>query len=129
MRVFLFAFHNIVRNWFLSVSTTVVLLLVAFFAAMLILVEHTTDTLIQRVTERLSLSVYLQKDIQEENPQLQVLMRQIKQINPSIEAQYQSSESAFTQLRERIPDITAIVESDADNLLPSKLFIQIHHAP
>lgn len=129
MRVFLFAFRNIVRNWFLSVSTITVLLLVSFFASMLILVEHTTDTLIQRVIERLSLSVYLQKDIPEENPQLQLLMQQIKQVHPNISVEYQSSDTAFTQLQERIPDITAIVESNSDNLLPSKLFVQIRHVP
>lgn len=129
MRILLFALRNIVRNWFLSVSTVTVLLLVSFFAAMLILVEHTTDTLIQRVTERLSLSVYLQKDIPEENPQLQLLMQQVKQIHPNIEVEYQSSDMAFSQLQERIPDITAIVESNSENLLPSKLFVQIRHIP
>ena len=125
MRIFVYAFRNIWRNPFLSFSTLLVLVLVTFFASILLLVEHTTDVLIGRVSERLSLSVYLKKEIVQESSQLQIFMRELHTIDPSIEVQYQSSETALSDFQERYPGLTSIVESKDDNILPGKVFVQI----
>lgn len=125
MRVFVYAFRNIWRNPFLSFSTLLVLILVTFFASILLLVEHTTDVLIGRVSERLSLSVYLKKEIVQESGQLQIFMRELHTIDPSIEVQYQSSETALSDFQERYPGLTSIVETKEDNILPGKVFVQI----
>lgn len=125
MRVLIYAFRNIWRNPFLSFSTLLVLVLVTFFASILLLVEHTTDVLIGRVSERLSLSVYLKKEITQESSQLQIFMRELRTIDPSIEVQYQSSETALSDFQERYPGLTSIVENKDDNILPGKVFVQI----
>lgn len=125
MRIFIYAFRNIWRNPFLSFSTLLVLVLVTFFASILLLVEHTTDVLIGRVNDRLSLSVYLKKDIVQESSQLQIFMRELHTIDPSIEVQYQSSETALSDFQDRYPGLTSIVESKEDNVLPGKVFVQI----
>lgn len=118
MRIFIYAFRNIWRNPFLSFSTLLVLVLVTFFASILLLVEHTTDVLIGRVSERLSLSVYLKKEIVQESSQLQIFMRELHTIDPSIEVQYQSSETALSDFQERYPGLTSIIENKEDNTLP-----------
>ena len=125
MRIFIYAFRNIWRNPFLSFSTLLVLVLVTFFASILLLVEHTTDVLIGRVSERLSLSVYLKKEIVQESSQLQIFMRELHTIDPSIEVQYQSSETALSDFQERYPGLTSIIENKEDNTLPWKIFVQI----
>lgn len=125
MRIFIYAFRNIWRNPFLSFSTLLVLVLVTFFASILLLVEHTTDVLIREVIKQLSLSVYLKKDIVQESGQLQIFMRELHTIDPSIEVQYQSSETALSDFQDRYPGLTSIVESKEDNVLPGKVFIQI----
>ena len=101
MRVLIYAFRNIWRNPFLSFSTLLVLVLVTFFASILLLVEHTTNVLIERVSERLSLSVYLKKEIVQESGQLQVFMRELRTIDPSIEVEYRSSEDALSDFQNK----------------------------
>lgn len=126
MRVLIYAFRNIWRNPFLSFSTLLVLVLVTFFASILLLVEHTTNVLIERVSERLSLSVYLKKEIVQESGQLQVFMRELRSIDPSIEVEYRSSEDALSDFQNKFWDeLTSIIENKEDNTLPGKVFVQI----
>ena len=126
MRIFIYAFRNIWRNPFLSFSTLLLLVLVTFFASILLLVEHTTDVLIREVIKQLSLSVYLKKDIVQESGQLQVFMRELRTIDPSIEVEYKSSEDALFDLQNKFWDeLTSIIENKEDNTLPGKVFIQI----
>ena len=60
MRILQYAIKNILRNSFLSLSTTLVVVLMVFFISILGFFVYTTEQIIASVNEKLVISLYLQ---------------------------------------------------------------------
>ena len=60
MRILQYAIKNILRNSFLSLSTTLVVILMVFFISILGFFVYTTEQIIESVNEKLVISLYLQ---------------------------------------------------------------------
>ncbi|EKE27901.1 MAG: hypothetical protein ACD_3C00131G0002 [uncultured bacterium (gcode 4)] len=124
MRILKYAIKNIKRNAFLSLSSVLVLSLIIFFINILLLVNYTTDIIIQNINQRLTLSVTLNKWYTNENSEVIDLISWIRSLNSSVLVTYVSPEEAFSTMKERDPELTKLVENPNENPLPASIKIE-----
>lgn len=124
MRILKYAIKNIKRNTFLSISSFLVLSLLIFFIHILLLVNFTTDKLIENINKRLSMSVILQKWYSNDNSEVVELISWLRWIGDNLEVSYISSQEAFAVLKKTDPELTKVVEEDSENPLPASIKIE-----
>ena len=124
MRILKYALKNIKRNAFLSLSSVLVLTLIIFFINILLLVNYTTDNLIQNINQRLTMSVTLNKGYTNENSEVIELISWIRVLGNWILVTYVSPEEAFSTMRERDPELTKLIEDPNENPLPASIKIE-----
>lgn len=124
MRILKYAIKNIKRNTFLSISSFLVLSLLIFFIHILLLVNFTTDKLIENINKRLSMSVILQKWYSNDNSEVVELISWLRWIGNNLDVSYISSQEAFAVLKKTDPELTKVVEEDSENPLPASIKIE-----
>lgn len=124
MRLFRYAIKNILRSAFLSFSATVVITLMTFLIFILFFAEFVTSSLADSVNSRLSLNVYVKTGLSATNVEVINALEDLKKVDEGIEAKFVSSEEAFEILKKRDPELAKVIESDAENPLPSMITIK-----
>lgn len=61
MNILRYAFKNIFRNFFLSVSSVLTIALLVFFVNILLLVVHSSDEFIATVNDKIAMTISFQK--------------------------------------------------------------------
>lgn len=121
MYIFKYAFKNIVRNPFISLSSIVVIGLLIFFINILTLVLFSTEKFINSVNDRISITIPFQSGYTDESLQTQKLFYTLSTSFPDIQSLYISQEEAFTLFQSRNPDLAKLIESTDENPLPNSL--------
>jgi hypothetical protein len=61
MNILRYAFKNIFRNFFLSISSILTIALLVFFVNILLLVVHSSETFIASVNDKIAVTISFQK--------------------------------------------------------------------
>lgn len=96
----------------------------AFFINVLFFVEYVAASLVNNVSDRLSLSLNLQSGYSDTDRKIVDLMAQIRAIDSGIEVRYISSTEAFEILKKRDSELAKVIESDRENPLPSSISVR-----
>ena len=123
MRILKYAIKNIIRNPFLSISSIGVIALIAFFINILLLVNHATHSMVNRIEDRLSLSVYLRNSYTDRNSEVIQLLSDLKALGQGITIAYESPADALAKLKKLDPELVKVIENDSDNPLPASIII------
>ena len=124
MRILKYAIKNIIRNTFLSLSSIGVIALIVFFINILLFVNFTTLTMIDKVNARISLSVSLKPAYTDTNSEVIELLTDLKSLYKTLDVKYVSSSEALDILRKRDPDLVKVIENDTENPLPASIIIK-----
>ncbi len=92
-----------------------------FFVNILMILHNLSNTLIQSVNAKLTLSLYLKDEYQKESPDTQILLSQIEKQFPNIILDFKSKEEVLEEMRKKDPGIVEIVQNI--NPLPATLYI------
>ena len=112
---------NILRNKFLSFSSILVLWLLMFFVNILMILHNLSNTLIESVNAKLTLSLYLKDEYQRNSPDTQMLLSQIEKQFPNIILDFKSKEEVLEEMRKKDPAIVEIVQNI--NPLPATIYV------
>lgn len=124
-RIFKYSIKNILRNKFLSFSSVIVLWLLMFFVNLLMIMHNLSNTLIEAVNSKLTLSLYLKDEYTKENPSVESLMESIKKELPDVKLQFKTKEEVLEDMRQQDEELVSIIKSQ--NPLPAT--INISHIP
>ena len=123
MNILRYAFKNIFRNLFLSISSIIIIGLLAFFVNILLFVNSSADKFIQSINNRISFTINFRDGFDQSSPRAQMLMKTMAAAFPDIKVDYISQVQAFAILQSRNPDLAALVEHGDQNPLPNSLQI------
>ncbi len=123
MRIFAYAFRNIVRNPFLSLSSIFVITLLIFFVNILLGVLFTSGRFIESVNDRISFTISFQSGYTVSDIRVRTLAETLQTAFTGISIDPISKKEAFALLKERNPDLTALIENSGENPLPDSLRI------
>lgn len=121
MYILKYAFKNIIRNPFISLSSLVVIGLLIFFINILTLVLFSTGKFIDGVNDRISITIPFQSGYTDESLQTQKLLYTLSSSFSGIESRYISQEEAFVLFQSRNPDLAKLIEWTDENPLPNSL--------
>ncbi len=121
-RLIRYAFKNIASNTFLSVSSVCIIALLIFFIHVLLLLHNVSVRIIESVGERLTLSLYLDEQYDQNSLEVIDLQEDIAAAHPSIRVTYKTKEELLEELRQRDPDLVQILERQ--NPLPETISIE-----
>jgi len=121
MNILRYAFRNIFRNIFLSLSSILIIGLLAFFVNILLFVLFSTETFIESINNRISLTINLKEWMDDTTPRVRTLMRGITGAFTGINLEYTSREEALSLLAERNPDLASLASAWDENPLPASL--------
>lgn len=121
MYIFKYAFKNIVRNPFISLSSIVVIGLLIFFINILTFVLFSTGKFIEGVNDRISITIPFQSGFTTESLQTQKLLYTLWTSFSGIESKYISQDEAFVLFQSRNPDLAKLIEWTDENPLPNSL--------
>lgn len=116
-----YGIKNILRNKFLSFSSILVLWLLMFFVNVLMIMHNLSNTLIESVNSKLTLSLYLKDEYQRSSPDTEILLSQIEKQFPNIILDFKSKEEVLEEMRKKDPAIVEIVQNI--NPLPATIYI------
>ncbi len=123
MNILRYAFKNIFRNFFLSISSVLIITLLVFFVNILLLVVFASDKFIASINDRISLTINFQPGYDNTQIRSQEFLSGISKEFPGVDARYISRTDALTILSERNPDLASLVENIDDNPLPDSVRI------
>ena len=123
MRILKYAFRNIIRNPFLSLSSIFVITLLIFFVNILLGVLFASEKFIEWVNDRISFTVSFQSGYTTTDARVRTLADTLQTAFTGIVIETISKKEAFALLKERNPDLTALIESSWENPLPDSLRI------
>lgn len=118
-RLFKYSIKNILRNKFLSFSSIIVLGLLMFFVNLLMIMHNLSNTLIDAVNSKLTLSLYLKDEYTKEHPTVAALISEIQTKLPNIEVLYKSKEEVLEEMRRQDEELVNIIKSQ--NPLPATI--------
>ncbi len=118
-RLLKYSVKNILRNKFLSISSVLVLTLLMFFINILLVLHDVSSTLISSVNSKLSISLYLAEDYDQNSIEVIDLIKDIKETIPTIDLQYKTKDEVLGEIEERDPDLVRILERS--NPLPDTI--------
>ena len=118
-RLLKYSVKNILRNKFLSISSVLVLTLLMFFINILLVLHDVSSTLISSVNSKLSISLYLADDYDQNSIEVIDLIKDIKETIPSIDLKYKTKDEVLGEIEQRDPDLVRILERS--NPLPDTI--------
>lgn len=118
-RLFKYSIKNILRNKFLSFSSIIVLGLLMFFVNLLMIMHNLSNTLIEAVNSKLTLSLYLKDEYTKEHPTVTTLISEIQTQLPNIEVLYKSKEEVLEEMRRQDEELVNIIKNQ--NPLPATI--------
>lgn len=121
MYILKYAFKNIIRNPFISLSSLVVIGLLLFFINILFLTLFSTHSFIWNINDRISITIPFQEWYTDTTIRTQELLWVLKSSFPEIDSKYVSEDEAFLLFRARNPDLAALIEWTDENPLPNSL--------
>jgi cell division transport system permease protein len=127
MNILRYAFKNIFRNFFLSISSIIIISLLIFFVNILLFVQFSADRLIDTVQSRISFTVNYQTGFTNESERSRMLIGSLQALFTGATIEYVSKEQAFQTLKSRNPDLAMLVEHTDENPLPNSLMISHIH--
>lgn len=124
MNILRYAFKNIFRNFFLSISSILIITLLIFFVNILVFVQFTTESFIDYVQSRISFTINYRDGIESTSPRSELLVSSLRGVFTGAEIEYISREQAFADFKVRNPDLAVLVEQGDENPLPNSLSIR-----
>lgn len=118
-RIGKYAFKNIFRNTFLSISSVLVLTLLMFFINILLVVHNISFKLIDSVNEKLTISLYLDDEYTKNDKEVIDLMNDIADASSSVEILYKDKDDVLEDVRKKDPQLVQILERT--NPLPATI--------
>ena len=94
-RLLKYSVKNILRNKFLSISSVLVLTLLMFFINILLVLHDVSSTLISSVNSKLSISLYLAEDYDQNSIEVIDLIKDIKDTIPAIDLTYKTKDEVL----------------------------------
>lgn len=119
MYILKYAFKNIIRNPFISLSSLVVIGLLIFFINILVFTLFATDRMIDSINSRLHIMITLEDGYKKDTTQVSSLIHELEERFPKMHTQYISQEEAFTVFRSRDPELAQLIEGVDENPLPN----------
>lgn len=118
MNIIRYAFKNIFRNFFLSVSSVLTIGLLVFFVNILLLVVHSSDEFIASVNNKIAVTISFQKGHNNTQIRPQELLSRASSEFPGILVKYISKEEAWKIFSKRHTDLASIIEDANENPFP-----------
>ncbi len=118
MNILRYAFKNIFRNFFLSVSSVLTIALLVFFVNILLLVVHASDEFIATVNDKIAMTITFQKGYNNTQIRSQDFLSGAVNQFPGISVKYISKEEAWKIFSDRHADLASIVEDANENPFP-----------
>lgn len=118
-RLFKYWVKNILRNKFLSFSSVLVLILLMFFVNILMVMHNLSNSLIDSINSKLTISLYLKDEYNSQHPDVLKLMNDIESNFKNIDLEYLSKEAVLENMRKKSEELVNIVKSV--NPLPSTI--------
>lgn len=126
MNILRYAFKNIFRNFFLSVSSVLTIALLVFFVNILLLVVHVSDEFISAVNDKISMAISFQSGYNNTHIRSQDFLNSVATEFPWISVKYISKEESLRIFSERHADLAFIVEDASEHHFPDMVqFSQI----
>ena len=123
MRILLYAFRNIIRNPFLSISSIFVITLLVFFVNVLLLVLFASERFIAGVNDRISFTINFQSGYSLEDLDAKLFVDDLRTSFSWVTIETISKTQAFALLQSRNPDLASLIENTWENPLPDSLRI------
>lgn len=120
-RLLQYAINNIFRNTFLSFSSVLVLTLLMFFINILVILYSVSNNVIADISGKLSLSLYLEDDYNQDSIEYNDLRSDIIEAYPNISLVYKNKLQVLEDLRAQDPELVKILETT--NPLPETIQI------
>ncbi len=118
-RLFKYWVKNILRNKFLSFSSVLVLILLMFFVNILMVMHNLSNSLIDSINSKLTISLYLKDEYNSQHQDVLKLMNDIESNFKNIDLEYLSKEAVLENMRKKSEELVNIVKSV--NPLPSTI--------
>ncbi len=123
MNILRYAFKNISRNIFLSITSIVVISLLVFFVNILLFILFATERFIDGVNDRISITINFRDEFNAGDPRALSFIGEVTGSFTGISTEYISREDAFSILKNRDPDLALIIENTSENPLPNSIKI------
>lgn len=120
-RIFKYSIKNSLRNKFLTFSSILVLTLLMLFVNILSMLQNISNTLINSINSKLTISLYIKDEYTETSLEIGDLINEIEKLNKSIQVEYKTKDKILSEIRQREPDLVKIIEKD--NPLPDTIVI------
>ena len=111
MRILLYAFRNIIRNPFLSISSIFVITLLVFFVNVLLLVLFASERFIAGVNDRISFTINFQSGYSLEDLDAKLFVEDLRASFSGVTIETISKTQAFALLQSRNPDLANLIEN------------------
>jgi cell division transport system permease protein len=111
MRILHYALRNIIRNPLLSVSSIFVIALLVFFVNVLLGVLYTSGRFIESVNNRISFTVSFQSGYTTQDARVRGLAATLQDSFTGITIEAISRREALAIMKERNPDLVALIEN------------------
>lgn len=121
MRILKYAFRNIIRNPLLSLSSIFVIALLIFFVNILLWVLFASERFIEGVNNRISFTISFQSGYTTSDSRVRTLAYTLQTAFTGITIETISKKDALNLLKQRNPDLTALIENTWENPLPDSL--------
>ena len=121
-RILSYALQNSFRNKFLSLSSILILTLLMFFINILIVIHGVSFRIIDVINERLTISLYLKEEYDQNSPDIIALKNDMRQTVPSIMITYKTKDDVLDEIRARDPELVNILE--LQNPLPETITLE-----
>lgn len=122
IRILSYAIQNILRNTFLSLSSILILTLLMFFINILIVIHGVSFRIIDEINDRLTISLYLKDEYDQNSLEVLGLKNDLRQSIPSIEIIYKNKDDVLEEIRARDPELVNILE--LQNPLPETITLE-----
>ncbi len=114
---------NILRNKFLSFSSILVLSLLMFFINILFVIHWLSNTLIESINSKLTISLYLKDEYSKENAEVTSLISDINTKFSKIKVDFKTKDEVLESMREKDEELVEIISSNSRNPLPATITI------
>ena len=121
-RILSYAVQNSLRNKFLSLSSILILTLLMFFINILIVIHGVSFRIIDAINERLTISLYLKDEYDQNSPDILALKNDMRQTVSWIVITYKTKADVLEEIRARDPELVNILE--LQNPLPETITLE-----
>lgn len=121
-RILSYAIQNSFRNKFLSLSSILILTLLMFFINILVVIHGVSFRIIDAINERLTISLYLKEEYDQDSPDIIALKNDMRQAVPWIVITYKTKDDVLEEIRARDPELVNILE--LQNPLPETITLE-----